>query len=169
VNLLIALEELGVHFSLEFEEIIMKKVIDADDPIAIATFLHYARYDEILLAKFSDKVNKIIENRWLSIKGRNQELLYREFWYILIFHKCPYLSKANEDRIVSVLRRMQKDVKGSSDMSMKLVADFMLDKSQHYSFISWHTKGARMIEEITYRTQNKTIFKSGSSEYLASL
>lgn len=169
LNLLIALEELDLHFSLEFEELLLDKITKADDPIALATFLYYSRYDDSFLKSVSDITNKIVAQKINSIQQSNKELLYAEYWYVLIFNKCPYVNNTNSDRIVSILRKMQRNVKGNSDMSIKMIADFMLDPNLNYSFISWHTKGARMIEEITYRTQNKTIFSSNSSEYLASL
>lgn len=169
LNLLIAFNELGLRFSLEFEELLLNKILAADDPIALATFLYYSRYDKSFLEQVLIQVDKIISQKCMSIQQSNKELLYGEFWYVLIFNKCPYISVSNKEKINSLIRKMQRDVKGSSDMAIKMIADFMLDSSQPYSFISWNTKGARMIEEITYRTQNKTVFRSSPSEYLASL
>lgn len=169
LNLLIALEELDLHFSLEFEELLLDKITKADDPIALATLLYYSRYDDSFLKTVSVITNKIVAQKINSVQQNNKELLYAEYWYVLIFNKCPYINSSNSDKITSILRKMQRNVKGNSDMSVKMIADFMLDPNFNYSFISWHTKGARMIEEITYRTQNKTIFSSNSSEYLASL
>lgn len=57
----------------------------------------------------------------------------------------------------------------ASDQTIKLLAEFMLDKSEPNGFVSWNTKGARMLEEITYRTHNKTVFQHSTSGIIASL
>ena len=88
---------------------------------------------------------------------------------MLIFNKCPYINCDNQKKIDEILRKIANGGSGSADKSVRLLVDFMLDKNEKYSFITWNTNGARMMQEITYRTNNKTVFKKRSSDLLASL
>lgn len=169
INLLVAFDELNIHFSLGVEEIILSKIKAADDPLALATFLYYSRYNTKLHTNIVREVNSLLEAKYNSIQKPNKELLYKEFWYILIFNKCPYVTSELQIKINAMLKRMLKNAKTPSDKSMKIIAEFMLDEGEKNSFMSWNTKGARMLEEITYRTHNKTIFRKGASSFLTSL
>ena len=88
---------------------------------------------------------------------------------MLIFNKCPYINCDNQKKIDEILRKIANNGSGSADKSVRLLVDFMLDKNEKYGFITWNTNGARMMQEITYRTNNKTVFKKRSSDLLASL
>lgn len=169
INLLVAFDELDVHFSLKFEEKLFSTIKAADDPIALATFLYYSKYNAKLLAQVSEEINKILDEKYNSIQEEGKELLYKEFWYVLIFNKCPYIDKAIQEKFNGMLKRMSKKVNGNADRAIKLISEYMIDPDEDSSFISWNIKGARMLEEITYRTQNKTIFRKGTSGLLTSL
>lgn len=169
VNLLIAFSELDIHFSLAFEERLFSNIKNADDPIALATFMYYSTYNDKLKIKISAEIDKLIMEKVRSIQQPKEELLYKEFWYVLIFNKCPYINPDTQTAINTILKRIAKNPKSIADRSIKLIIDFMLEGTEANSFISWNTKGARMLEEITYRTHNKTIFRKGTSSFLTSL
>lgn len=169
INLLVAFDELEVHFSLKFEEGLFSSIKSADDPIALATFLYYSKYNAKLMNQVTAEVNTLLDEKYNSIQEVGKELLYKEFWYILIFNKCPYIDKTVQDKFNGMLKRMLKDVNGNADAVIKIIAEYMLDNKEDNSFISWNVKGARMLEEITYRTQNKTIFRKNISGFLTSL
>lgn len=169
INLLVAFDELDVHFSLKIEEKLLSLIKTADDPIALATYLYYSKYNTKLMNRVSAEVSSLLDEKYNSIQEKRKELLYREFWYILIFNKCPYIDPSLQYKLNGMIKRMLKDVNGNADKTIKIIADYMLDPTEDYSFISWNVKGARMLEEITYRTQNKTIFRRGASSFLTSL
>lgn len=169
LNLLVVFDELGIHFSLEFEEKLFASIKTADDPIALATFLYYSKYNSKLMDQVSREVGAILDEKYNSIQDDGKELLYREFWYVLIFNKCPYIGQDTQNRFNGMLKKMTKPTSSHAGQAMKMIAEYMLDKNEDYSFISWNAKGARMLEEITYRTQNKTIFRKGAPGFLTSL
>lgn len=169
INLLIALDELGVHLSIKNETRLFANILKADNPIALATYLYYSRYNSKYHIDISSKVNEIINKRIKDIQKLKEGLNYREFWYVLVFNKCPYINCNNQKKIDEILRKIANGGSGSADKSVRLLVDFMLDKNEKYSFITWNTNGARMMQEITYRTNNKTVFKERSSDFLASL
>jgi len=170
INLLVALKELKVYFTLESEEKLLAQILDYDDPIALATYLNYSTYNIRLLKKVSDQVNVLLQQKYDALHSRKDEMLHKEFWYILIFNKSPYIEKKIQDQYSALLRKLLiKSGSTTSGRTAALILRFMLDKTEPYSFISWNAKGARMMEEITYRTHNKTIFKRGASGLLVSL
>lgn len=170
INLLIALDELDVQFSPEIEGKVLADIKDADDPIALATFWSYCKYNQRYMDKVSSEINKILGEKFRAIQQVGDELQYREFWYILIFNKCPYIHPDIQQRYGSMLRKMVREATPhTSDQTIKLLAEFMLDKNEPNGFVSWNVKGARMLEEITYRTHNKTVFQHSASGIVASL
>jgi hypothetical protein len=170
INLFVALRELNVYFTLESEERVLSQILDYDDPIALATYLNYSTYNDRFLKQVKDKIDNLLQQKYDALHSKKDEMLHEEFWYILIFNKSPYISMKVQYQYTALLKRLLKSTNlTTSGRTAALILRFMLDKDQPYSFISWNPKGARMMEEITYRTHNKTIFKRGASGILASL
>lgn len=170
INLLVAFDELDVHFSLQFEERIFEHIKAADDPVALATYLSYCKYNSKLMQQVSTEVNNILAEKYSSVRKERNEMQYREFWYLLIFNKCPYINENIQAKYNSTLKKMVSQAKPTpADQTIKLIAEFLLDKNEQNSFISWNIKGARMLEEITYRTHNKTVFNKDISTFVVSL
>jgi len=170
INLLTVFDELDVHFSLQAEEAIFNEIKAADDPVALATFWSYAKYNERYMSKVSKEINNLLGEKLRAIRSKNNELQYREFWYTIIFNKCPYIDENVRQRYVNMLRGMlERTSANPSDQSIRLIATFMLDPSEPNTFISWNVRGAKMLQEITYRTHRKTIFRRGNYTVIASL
>lgn len=164
INQWIAFSELGVYFSSETEELVFKQALAADDPIALATIIAYGKYDDELSDFFIKTLNKTLEEKLDAIRDFKEIPMYREFWYVLIFNKCPYIDDRIQDRYNGLIKKMIKAGSlNSVDRSTNLLAEFLLSPDRKYSFIAWNAKGARMLQEITYRTNNKTVFRKGVS------
>ena len=162
--------ELDVHFSLEMEQHIFEDIKKADDPIALATFWSYAKYNPRYMKRVSEEINLMLGEKLRSIRDMGSILQYKEFWYVIIFNKCPYISKGLQYRYDGLIRNMLNSKgESSSQKTIRLIAGFMLDPNEPKSFISWNVYGAKMLQEITFRTHRKTIFRKGNSSIVASL
>ena len=170
INLVTASGELDVHFSLEMEQHIFEDIKKADDPIALATFWSYAKYNPRYMKRVSEEINLMLGEKLRSIRDMGSILQYKEFWYVIIFNKCPYISKGLQYRYDGLIRNMLNSKgESSSQKTIRLIAGFMLDPNEPKSFISWNVYGAKMLQEITFRTHRKTIFRKGNSSIVASL
>ena len=112
-------------------------------------------------------MNNILNKKLNYLNNKNEILLLREFWYIIIFNKCPYVSEENKKLIEEILKIILK--KNSKNRNIKLFVDFMLDKNQRYCFFSWRKKGIKFMQEITYRTSSRTVFKRKGLPLLTSI
>ena len=99
VNLLLMFSAMHIT-SVRCRKDLSKTIFDSNDPILIATLLIYSKYNSKffaeVLAKVTDIVNKALDN----IRDDNNLLLYKEFWFILVFNKCPMLKNPTiQDKI----------------------------------------------------------------------
>lgn len=170
INLFVALKELRVYLTLGSEEKVFLQILEQEDPIALATYLNYCTYNARLLSRVSERIGILLQERYNALHSGKDEMLHKEFWYVLVFNKSPYISAKMQDQYTALLKRLLKKAgTTTSGRTGALILKFMLDKDEDYAFISWNAKGARMLQEITYRTHNKTIFKRGASGLLVSL
>lgn len=92
-------------------------------------------------------------------------MLNREFWYVLIFHNCPYLSNEVQDIIDKIIQKLQPfSLKTNpSDKAIYIIYNFLQIKNSqgtkpNESFFNW--SGEKDIgSKITYRTYQRTVFK----------
>ena len=167
VNLFVALRGFNISFRTKIEEEILENILESDNPILLATFLYYSQYNDRYLDEISSVVNNILNKKLNYLNNKNEILLLREFWYIIIFNKCPYISEENKKLIEEILKIFLD--KNSKNRNIKLFVDFMLDKNQRYCFFSWRKKGIKFMREITYRTSSRTVFKRKGLPLLTSI
>lgn len=170
VNLLVAFSELKVNFRVSVEDKLLANIIKADDPIALATYLYYSKYNDELFSATKASINKILKEKMNNIINYRDAFLYREIWYILIFNKCPYIDPLIQKDFDRLLKKIALSATpGSAGKAIKLTTKFMLDKKERHSFIVWNKSGAKMLQEITFRTAHRTVFRNRSGRLMASL
>lgn len=163
LNHLVVLKELKVSFEPRQELVFIDIAKKADDPIMFATLLYYASNNEQLKMKYLNEIETIINNKINNILVPKDALLYREFWYIIVFYKCPYLSNNTKKAMEKFLRKIYNTLTSANNsyvLAMKLFLGFLMDTQENNGFISWNRNGARMLEEITYRTNQRTLFRN---------
>lgn len=136
-----------------------------DDPIIWANFLLYSKYH----SQFSDlvlrKTESIIDKKLIQL-DRKEPMMQAEFWYLLVFHNCPYISqplRTRLDQYISDIKAKALSNSLPSTRVMVLVCDFLQMQSSNgnkpeESLFNW--KGIKNFADlITYRTYQRTIFK----------
>lgn len=73
------------------EEILEKKLRDEDNPILWANYLIYSRYHVEYNNQVLSWIEELLEYKADQI-GSKDPLLQKEFWYVIIFINCPYIS-----------------------------------------------------------------------------
>lgn len=156
-------DEYGYHLDVQIEELLIKKIKATDDPIIWAVFMLYAKYDNRLFQKVLDMVKTILQEKIETIV--DDEIMCKEFWYILIFHNCPYLDVVTNNKVEQVINKIQAEHNTNypSDKIRLLLCTFMQRKSLNGKkpldgFFNWNGSTS-FGEQITYRTLQRTLFK----------
>lgn len=140
------------------EKIIESKLKIEDNPILWANYLIYSRYFLPYYHDMLGKIEKIINNHLEQI-GKNEILLHREFWYVIVFNNCPYVSaltKQNIQEVISSVRKAQ--VRTPADKMINLICDFMQQPSMN-QFFYWGYYHFNTSKQLTFRTYQRTLFK----------
>ena len=156
--------EYGISLDVLTESRIVQKTEEVGDPIIWGNILLYSKYSSAFHSSIRQKVEQII-NKELNRLTNTDPMLQKEFWYILVFHNCPYLSQQTIDRMNQKIDTIKPNVtpcKPSQQMT-SLVCDFMQQKSQsgkkpENSFFNWKGK-KNFSAQIAYRTYQRTMFK----------
>ena len=161
--------EYSFHLDSQIEEELIPKIEKLNNPILWANLLVYAKYNGSLQAEVLRKLEPILEDQIGNIIG-DEELLHEEFWYILVFHNCPFIDsrlRQKMDTLIDTLRMKAVSdpdyEKLPSKLTTILVCDYLQQRSSNgnkpaESFFNWN--GTKSIgEQITYRTFQRTIFK----------
>ena len=92
---------------MQTENKIIKKAESTDDPIIWANILLYSHYCKSFFEEIKMKVEEIITNRISRIIDNNQ-MLRKEFWYILIFYNCKFISEKCKNEIDNIISGIKK-------------------------------------------------------------
>ena len=85
--------------------------------------------------------------------------MYKEFWYILIFINCPYISIATKTKLEDIVRKMiRSNPCNPSHKVANIVCDFMLLQKKN-SFFCWGYYHFNTSKQLTFRTYQRTLFK----------
>ena len=166
--------EYGIHLEMQTENKLFTEAVKNDNPIIWANILLYSQYNNSLYAKVLCSLEPIIQQKIDDIFGK-EEMLHSEFWYVLVFHNCPFISSQLRLSMSSLIDSIRAkaaaeasiaQAKGhyypSADVTM-LVCDYLQRQSPagnkpDESLFNW--KGIKdFSEQITYRTYQRTVFK----------
>lgn len=165
------LVEYNIPLNVETENTIVEKAASLNDPIIWSNLLLYSRYYDSFFETTKNKIEEIIEKEVSCISSK-EPFLHIEFWYVLIFHNCPYISTALKSKISTLIDAIKTEAQAERARSSEckpslvvseIVCDFLQRQSSNAnkpeeSFFNW--KGTRNFsEQITYRTYQRTLFK----------
>ncbi|MDD7650391.1 RNA-directed DNA polymerase [Cloacibacillus porcorum] len=164
--------EYQITLDANTEKMLLDKAEKYNDPIIWGNLMLYSRYNIQFFDELKKKLETIIEKHLLHIATK-EPMMHTEFWYVLIFHNCPYISSDLKmkismriDEINNDAIQRQKDQQGElipPSIATQLVCAFLQQKSLHgnkpiESFFNW--RGPKSFsDQITYRTYQRTIFK----------
>lgn len=159
--------EYGISLVVEAENDLIEKANAANDPIIWANMLLYSKYNESFFNDIAKRLHEVLEEQILKITKKNV-LLHKEFWYILIFHNCPFVLNTLKGKMDSIISNLIISTTSSSSLkpssiAIKLMCDYLLRKSPNgnkpaESFFNWNNIRG-ISAQITYRTFQRTIFK----------
>lgn len=139
------------------EDIIFEKIVDENNPILWANYLIYSRYSNSYNAFVLTELEKVVDIN-ITQMIPFEPLLQKEFWYVLIYCNCPYLSQSLKAKLQNKIGELQRSGTAPSDRANNLVYEF-LNKNQSNLFFYWGYYRFNTCKQLTYRTYQRTLFK----------
>lgn len=139
------------------ENIILENVRIENNPILWANYLIYSQYDKSYNSAVLQDLEEIIDNS-ISNMIPCEPLLQREFWYVLIFCNCPYLSPNLKIKLQNKVNDIQCSGTSPCDKANNLICEF-LKTNQPNLFFYWGYYHFNTSKQLTYRTYQRTLFK----------
>lgn len=157
-NWLIFFYEFKISLASNTEAIIESKLTDEDNPILWANYLIYSQYFDGYKTYMCNKIEKVLAHK-IEQLGKTEMLLQREFWYILIFINCPYISTTIKATMLSKVQSLiTLTPKNLSDQVINLICEFLLQGSANL-FYYWGYYHFSASKQLTFRTYQRTLFK----------
>lgn len=158
--------EYDIELDTTTECALIEKASKSNDPIIWANLLLYSQYYKPFFRELLGKIEAVVTKQLSKISDKDP-LMQEEFWYVLIFHNCPYISVELRTKMSSLIqdirRRAANKNSNPSNRVIQLICDFLERSSSsgnkpEESLFNW--KGVKNFSaQITYRTYQRTVFK----------
>lgn len=158
--------EYGLALSKSVENAICQKAQSEKNPLVLANILLYSEYYRPFFSETVATVEEIISFEIEKIVDK-KHLEQPEFWFVLVFHNCAFLSQEIKDKTTAIITSVKNHATGDSSnaKATRLVCDYLLrtdvtgNKPQE-SFFNWHSQNNNISEIMTFRTYQRTLFKN---------
>ena len=156
-NLFIFFYEYKISLLNYSEDKIIKRLRVENNPILWANYLIYSRYDDDYNSQILKELETVIEKNISNIVGP-EPLLQKEFWYVLIFCNCPYLSYSIKTKLLAEIGKLNFVGGKPPEVANRLIYEF-LKTNQLSLFFNWDYYNLNTSKQLTYRTYQRTLFK----------
>lgn len=164
--------EYKMTFNVNVENSMIKTAMKLQNPILWAILLVYAKSlkTETLFCTIRKEVETIIDQGTESVLDISNLMEMKEFWVVLIFHNCPYISESERRKLRDLIIKLREYSNNSNNKStvtpshktILLICDFLLREEDHKipakSFFDW-SEVQDFGREVTFRTYQRTIFR----------
>ena len=159
VNLFLFCRQAKIEIPYLQEECIVRKIKEKDDPILWATYLMYSQYNR----NYSDEIRSCIEKTLLekinAIRVQKSVYEYREFWWILIFNKCPFITNASQNAIDNAITLLNvPTASGCTHTLVDIFKNYL--QNSPIQFFDWDIERNDFLRTLTFKTHEKSIFKN---------
>lgn len=156
-NWFVFFNEYKISLLQHSERCISNKILNSDNPILMANYLIYSRYNYNYYSQILEQMETIINNR-ISSMIPFEPLLQKEFWYVIVFHNCPYISASLKTKLQNKIAEIQMSDNSVCAKANKLIYDFLLGCHTN-SFFYWGYYHFSTSKQLTYRTYQRTLFR----------
>lgn len=156
-NWFIFFYEYKISLLRQSEDIIFTKIVEENNPILWANYYIYSQYNESYKTFVLVELEKVIDSN-ISQMIPYEPLLQKEFWYVLVFCNCPYLSSILKSKLQNKVNELQQPGNTPSEKANNLIYEF-LNKNQSNLFFYWGYYNFNASKQLTYRTYQRTLFK----------
>lgn len=160
VNLMLFYRQANLEIPYEQECMIVKRLNEKQDPILWATYLVYSQYNKAYCEEIRNSIEKKIEDSIESIRSEKSIYTYREFWWIIVFNKSPYISRKIQLMIDTIIDNVsyKNDPKNAGDICGNLFIDFL--KKNDKQFFEWNIREKDFLRNMAFKTYERSLFKN---------
>lgn len=159
-DILYILASKGIELPTITEEHLWGKMKNKQNPIMIAIFLIYSKYNRNFFNKIKAETEEMIKSKISIITSKENILLYKELWWLFTFINCPYISEETNKKINEKIKLLKADQNEVSDQIQNIIYDFLIEQSFKDKFINWDHNYDDLLKDITYYTYERTIFRN---------
>ncbi|APH06332.1 reverse transcriptase domain-containing protein [Bacillus weihaiensis] len=149
-----------IELSIPVEERIWKTILEDSDPILAANFLIYSKYNQKYFEETKKNIESLIKKDMSVITNNKSILLYRELWWLFVFIDCPYLTNQTKILLETKLQLLQSNGTDVKSKIVNILYEFLSNNTFSKKFIEWDIETKDIVEDITYFTYERTIFKN---------
>ena len=141
------------------EQNIVKKLRGKDDPILWASYLLYSKYNETYFSELREEIGECLLERIEALVQKDDIYTYREFWWIIIYNKAPFLTAIEQNAIDDVIRTLRT---GRGNTAGEILGNLFVEYLQTNSkqFFEWDMNEKDFLRNITFKTRERSIFKN---------
>lgn len=157
-NLILLFKEYKIIMPPDYENKIFSKIKELNNPLLLANYLLYSQYYKPYYDTVIKEVEGII-NKKINHITKGEEMLQVEFWYILIFNNCPFLSSDLKNQMKAVVDGIKYPLPTyPSQKVINLVLEF-LDSRENNLFFTWGVHKFSTSKQIAFRTYQRSLFR----------
>ncbi len=159
INLILFYHQAQIEIPYRQEEIIVNQLEEKDDPILWASYLLYSKYSQNYFTTIKNKIGMMLHERIEAIVKKENIYTYREFWWVLIFNKSPFITAEEQAEINKILPSLSG---GTSKDTGILLGDLFVDyiKNNPNQFFDWDINNKDFLRNLTFKTRQRSIFKN---------
>ena len=159
VNLILFCGQAQIEIPYRQEQNIVKKLRGKDDPILWASYLLYSKYNETYFSELREEIGECLLERIEALDQKDDIYTYREFWWIIIYNKAPFLTAIEQNAIDDVIRTLRT---GRGNTAGEILGNLFVEYLQTNSkqFFEWDMNEKDFLRNITFKTRERSIFKN---------
>ena len=108
VNWFVFFYEYQISLKSGTEKVLEEKLEREDNPLLWASYLIYSRYYDGYHKQIVERINDLLANKLDELRS-NEITMQEQFWYVLVFGNCPYISDELQKEISSLIERLHSE------------------------------------------------------------
>lgn len=108
VNWFVFFYEYQISLKSGTERLLEEKLEREDNPLLWANYLIYSRYYDGYHKQIVERINDLLDNKLDELRS-NEITMQQEFWYVLVFGNCPYISAELRSEMSSIIKRLYSE------------------------------------------------------------
>lgn len=161
VNLILFCKQAKIEIPYTQEYLLVEELREKDNPILWASYLIYASYSKRYFEEILLEIENYIKENIEAIIAKENIYTYREFWWIIVFNKSPYITSGTQGLINNIISVLQVNISGNKragDICGNLFVEFL--KTNSKQFFEWNIHEKDFLRQITFKTYERSIFKN---------